>query len=110
MRKHSRKPEWQKGIAKERIGILFSLAGKEFGKHPERAHRYVELARRIGKRYNVKLGKELRGRFCRKCGHYLRAGLNSRVRTRASQQAVIVECRDCGNLMRFPYRREKGRG
>ena len=107
MRRPSRKPVWQKAIARERIGILFGLAEKEFLSHPQRSHRYAELARRIAKRYNVKLGKAHRRQICRKCGHYLKAGANCRIRTQAKQRALIVACLDCGNLMRFPYRRER---
>ena len=100
-----KKPVWQKGIAKERIEILFSLAGKEFITHPERSHRYVELARRIGKRYNIKMNKLYKQRFCKKCLHYLRQGSNSRVR--ASRGVVVVTCLDCGHVSRHPYQ-EKG--
>lgn len=109
MRKPSKKPEWQKTVAKERMGILFSLAERGFPSHPARAHRYVDLATRIGKRYNIKLKKEWRRKFCKHCLHYLVLGSNARVRTRPSQQAVVVECVDCGKVMRFPYRREKKR-
>ncbi len=102
MRKPGNKPEWQKRIARERIGILFSIAGKEFKKHPERSHRYVEIALKIGKRYNVRLGKDFRGMFCRKCGHYMKQGANSRTRTSGGR--LVVECRDCGNVSRRPYK------
>lgn len=106
MRVASRKPEWQKAIAWERMEILFSLAEKEFAVHPQRSNRYVELATRIAKRYNIKM-KERKGGFCRKCFHYLKPGVNCRVRTSAEQRAVIMTCGDCGHVMRFPYRREK---
>ena len=66
-RKPSRKQEWQKKIASERINILFRLASEEFKKHPERSNRYVELARKIGMRYNVRIPKLLKRRFCKKC-------------------------------------------
>ncbi len=101
------KPKWQKDIAKERIKILFDLAEKEFKEHPERSHRYVELARKIGMRYNVRIPRELKRKFCKKCHHYLVPGVNLRVRTRVSQQAVIMKCLDCGHVMRYPYRKEK---
>ena len=109
MRKSSRKPDWQKKIARERIGILFSLAKNEFSSHPERSNRYVQLAGRIGKRYNIKLGSR-EGSFCRKCMHFLVPGRNSRVRTSPRQEALIVKCLDCGSLSRHPYRREKASG
>jgi ribonuclease P protein subunit RPR2 len=105
MRKPTRKPPWQKSIAKERIDILFRLAAKEFESRPERSHRYVELARKIAKRYNIKLKKSHRRRLCRKCLHYLKPGANSRSRMRPAGGALTVTCLDCGNVMRFPCRR-----
>ena len=55
-RRPAKRPESWVRIAGERIDILLGLAGKEAKKHPERARRYVELARKIGMRYNVRLG------------------------------------------------------
>jgi len=98
-----KKPDWQTSIARERIEILFTLAGKAFSKHPKRSHRYVELARRIAKRYNIKLKKEQKRRMCKKCLHYLRAGTNARIRTRPSQGAIIVTCLDCDSVSRYPH-------
>ncbi|NIO19275.1 MAG: ribonuclease P [Candidatus Aenigmarchaeota archaeon] len=97
---------WQR-LAKERISILFEQAEKEFRKHPERSKRYVELARRIGMRYNVRIPKNLRRRFCKKCLSYLKPGVNCRVRMRKDRQAVVVTCSVCGNVSRHPYIKEK---
>lgn len=107
MRKSSAKPEWQKKSAMERIRKLFSRAEKEHKRHPERSRRYVELAVKIGMRYNVHIPKDLRKRFCRKCLSYLVPGENCRVRTSPKQRAVIIKCLECGNVSRHPYRREK---
>ena len=52
--KRGKRPNWMLNIAKERMDILFSLAEKEFIEYPERSHRYVELARKISTKYNVK--------------------------------------------------------
>ncbi len=106
-RKHAKKPEWQLSIAKERIGRLFALAESEFDSHPERSHKYVLLARKLAMRYNIRLPRELRRRSCRKCFKYLKPTITCRIRTSASQQAVIITCLECGNIMRFPYRKEK---
>jgi ribonuclease P protein subunit RPR2 len=102
-----KRPESWERIAKERIGILFSLAGKEFREHPERSKRYVELARKIGMRYNVRLTKEMKMRFCRKCLSYLKPGVNSRIRTNKDRQAVVLTCLECGHVSRYPYKEEK---
>ncbi len=102
-----KKPEKQVNIAKERIDILFSKAEKEFGKNPSLSHRWVGMARKIATRYNIRLPKELRRRLCKKCLHFLVPGKNCTVRTNTKQQAVVIKCLDCGNVMRFPYRKEK---
>lgn len=67
MRERTKKPVFQSRIAKERIEILLDLAKKEFKNHPERSKKYVELARKIGKRYNVRLTKKQKRSFCKKC-------------------------------------------
>jgi ribonuclease P protein subunit RPR2 len=101
------KPQSLQRIAKERISLLFRQAGKEFRRHPERSKRYVELARRIGMRYNVRIPKNLRRKFCPKCFSYLKPGVNCRVRAREEKQAVAVTCMVCGFVSRHPYIREK---
>lgn len=102
-----KKPESWKRIARERIDILFDEADKELKTHPERSKRYVELARKIGMRYNVRLGREKRMRFCSKCGSYLKPGVNCRVRVRPDKKAVTVTCLVCGEVSRRPYIKER---
>lgn len=107
MRTHALKPAWQMDIARERIQILFRLAEQEFARHPARAHRYVQLAQTIAKRYTVRLDRAQRRKLCRACRHFLQPGANARVRARPLQQAIVVTCLDCGSLKRLPYRREQ---
>ncbi len=106
-RRNRDKPKWQTDIAKERIAILFDLAEKEFKENKKYANRYVELARKIGMRYNVKIQKELKRKFCKHCKSYLVPGVNSVHRANTKQKAVEVLCKECGKKIRFPYRREK---
>ncbi len=108
-RSSGRKPGWQRDIAGERILILFGLAGREFKKHPERSKRYVQIARKIGMRYNVKIPADLKACFCKNCNSYLRPGVNCRARTNPAQKAVVIRCLGCGKIARHPYRREKKR-
>ena len=107
MVKRGRKPEVWKRIAKERVEILFELAEKEFKKYPERSKRYVELARKIGMRYNVRLTRKMKMRFCRRCLSYLKPGVNCRVRTRSDRKSVILTCMECGHVIRYPYIKEE---
>jgi ribonuclease P protein subunit RPR2 len=101
-----KKPEsWQR-IAKERMQILLMQAEREFEGHPERAKRYVRLAKKIGMRYNVRL-KGVKSKFCSKCFAPLKPGVNCRVRARKDKQSVVVTCLACGSVSRHPYIKEK---
>ncbi|MDI6806784.1 MAG: ribonuclease P protein component 4 [Candidatus Aenigmarchaeota archaeon] len=97
-----RKLAWQQKIAKERIVILFDLAEKEFEKHPERSKRYVELARKIGLRCNVRFPQQLKRKFCKSCNSLLIPGKSSSVRI--SRKALIVKCLGCNKVYRYPCR------
>jgi ribonuclease P protein subunit RPR2 len=97
MRKSS-KPEWQQRIAKERIEILIGLAEKELRKHPERSRRYIELLRKIGMRYNIRLPKELKKKFCKNCNTLLKPGLTST--TRVQNKTLTIKCMFCNKVYR----------
>jgi ribonuclease P protein subunit RPR2 len=100
----SKKPTWQQDIAKERIDILFNLAEKEFKKHPERSRRYVELARKIGLRYNIRFPKELKRKFCKNCNNLLKPGIGSQVRIDSKKRAIFIKCLKCNKIYRHPYK------
>lgn len=97
----------KKDIARERVSELFRMAGEEFNKNPERSHRYVELARKISMRHNVRIPKALKVNFCKYCYRYLKPGINSRKRVNPRQEAIITHCLECGRVSRIPYRKEK---
>lgn len=95
----------ERRIARERIEVLFRLAEEEARRDKlHRADRYAQLARRIGMRYNVPLPRPYRRRVCRSCGAYLAPGKRATVRLRPSR--VVVTCRTCGRVYRYPHRRE----
>jgi ribonuclease P protein subunit RPR2 len=96
----------ERRIASERMAVLFTLAEKEAVAGREaRARRYIELARKIGMRYNVRVAPEFRRRFCKKCLAYLLPGTNARVRV--GRGRLVVTCLACGTIQRMPYRAEK---
>ena len=92
-------------IAEERMDILFSQAEIEFNEHPERSHRYVELARKISKKYNIKIPQKWNRRYCKKCYKFLYPGHNSTIRL--INQEVNIICGECGHVMKIPYTKEK---
>jgi ribonuclease P protein subunit RPR2 len=89
----------RKKIARERIAILFEHAERFFPEHPEWSDRCVERARKIAMRERVRIPREYRRRFCRRCNAYLVPGINMRVRVHGGK--VIVTCRVCGNQRRY---------
>jgi len=100
-----RKPQKWIGIAKERIQILFEQA-KKAGTQA-RSDRYVFLARKIAMRYNIHIPKELKRRFCKKCGHHFAHNGDVVVRTNPKTKAVEYLCKGCGKITRYGYGREK---
>lgn len=96
----------ERRVATERMGILFRLAEREaLLRHGARARRYVDLARRIGMRYNVRMPAEFKRRFCKGCGAYLVPAVNARVRV--TRGRIIVTCMECAAVQRVPFRREQ---
>ncbi len=81
-------------ISLERVYRLFELAEKEFPKHPERSKRYVELARKIGTKNRVTIPAELKTKFCKKCGAFLKKGKNSK--ETVSGKILEIKCLECG--------------
>jgi len=94
-----------KTIAVERIQRLFELAEEVFEKRPELADRYVKLAWRITTRYNIRLPRDLKRKFCRKCLSFWRPGVSCRVRIR--QSSVTITCLRCGRVIRLPFESKK---
>ena len=102
MRKRTKKPVFQSRIAKERIEILIDLAKKEFKNHPERSKKYVELARKIGKRYNVRLTKEQKRSFCKKCNQLLIPNETSETIIDSIKKVVNIKCKNCSYIYKYP--------
>ena len=87
-------------IARERIRILFKQAEAIFLKNPTRANRYVELARKIAMKVNIRLTKPQKRKFCSHCYTYLKTGTNARIRTR--DKKLIIYCQKCKKYTRIP--------
>jgi len=87
--------------------LLFHLAEREaLRQRGDRARRYVDLAQRIGMRYNVHMPPRLKRRFCKQCHAYLIPPANARVRV--ARGRVTTTCLQCGAVERIPYVRERG--
>ncbi len=104
-RTRGKKPEYQMNIAKERIDILLGLADKELKGHPERTKRYVELARKIGTRYNIRLDKEQKRTFCKSCNIILKQGVTSKQRIEDGK--IVIKCLECNKIYRYPFKKRE---
>lgn len=103
--RRGRRQKWMIKIAEERINILFNHAEEEITRNPERSNRYVQMARNIAQKYNLKIKPTWNHSYCKNCNQFLRPGLNSQVRL--SNSSIIIKCLECGELRRIPYIYEK---
>ncbi|MAF89061.1 MAG: ribonuclease P [archaeon] len=103
-----RQKKGDKLVVQERISRLFSLSRRVFKESPELSNRYVKLARDLGMRFRVKIPTKYKKEYCKKCHTYLKPGVSSKIRLSQNRQSkVMVSCLACGNIMRYPYSREK---
>jgi ribonuclease P protein subunit RPR2 len=91
-------------IGEERIARLMDLSVEALrsGK-PDRARRYVEIARRIGMKTRVTMPKDRR--FCKGCLVPLVPGLSCTVRLNGGLMSTT--CTLCGKVRRIPYTKER---
>jgi ribonuclease P protein subunit RPR2 len=97
------KPIGQIKIAKERIAILIEEASRVHTTRPDLARRYFQLAKKIGMRYNVRIPRQAKRKFCKYCFSYLAEGW------RFKKGRASVVCRNCGKIIRYPYKPKKTR-
>jgi ribonuclease P protein subunit RPR2 len=98
MGRRSQTPE-TKRLARERIALLFDRAREFFPEDPRASDRCVDLARRIAMRQRVRIPRELRRRFCRRCSAYFVPGSTLRVRVRHG--TVVTTCLRCSAHRRY---------
>lgn len=93
-------------IVLERIPILFKKARKVFDKEPVLAQHYVNLARKMCMRYNVRLPPEFRRMICRHCKGFILPGKNCTVRIKQEREThLVTTCLICGKHMRIPLKK-----
>lgn len=95
-----------RAIAIERINVLLDMADRAaIGGDLDKADRYVEMARSIGMRTNVRIPREKKRRFCKYCYAYLLPGRTSKVRVNSKSGRVEVTCIKCERIMYYPCKR-----
>ena len=67
-------------------------------KNPEKSARYFEIAKEIGMRNKVKLGKE-KQIFCKFCNAPL-----SELEIRLKNGERVISCKKCGKARKIPFK------
>ncbi len=97
-----------KRIALQRVHTLFGLAKEVIREDPELAQRYIQIARRIAMRTQLKLPKEYRRLICRKCKSFILPGVNCRIRIQHRREPhMVITCLNCGGHTRIPLKRRE---
>jgi ribonuclease P protein subunit RPR2 len=94
-----------KQIARERIEVLLNRALESMHANAELAQRYVEIAKKIGMRYKVRIPKQRKLFLCRGCKKFLVPGINCRVRIQQKREPhLALTCLECKHVKRIPLR------
>ena len=97
-------------MAIQRIRRLFRLAREIITEDPALAQRYVNMARKVAMTARVRLPKEYRHQVCRHCKSFILPGVNCRVRIKQRREPhLVITCLNCGEQMRIPLRKRKGK-
>lgn len=99
-----RRKNLEKDIAYDRIETLIDRAREYMYDDYKLAKRYVFLAKRIAERYRLKIPKELKLIFCKKCLYPYRP---DKFRVRTNKSRVVITCLNCGEERRVPIRPTK---
>lgn len=99
---YKRDEEKFKGLAEERVEILFGLAKTDT---EESAKDYVKSAIKIAKFCNLRLGNK-KGLFCRQCQTFFNSE-NSRVRLNSKKKRTEILCLRCGYKRSYGYGKER---
>ena len=91
-------------IAKERISILLPLAIDMHGKDPGLARMYVQRAFDIKKKFRVRISREEKFSFCRKCLAPWIPGRTVSISFDRRNKRVIYSCNMCGNQSALKYK------
>ena len=96
-----------KKLALERVTILLKEAEQAFNVDKELANSYVNKARKIAMKVNLKIPSDLKRKFCKHCNSFLVPGKNLRVRTK--NKMVVYYCLECKRFSKFRLKSKKSK-
>lgn len=102
-RRRKRDKKLEKRIAKKRIEKLFSMATKNALKGSlNYADRYVDIARKISMRYQIRIPDEFKHLFCKNCYSYMLPNITCRRRIKRGK--IVIFCKKCNEYTRIPIK------
>lgn len=95
----------RKKVASERIKELLELS--EIC-HDDKtlATNSIKTAVAISKRHKIRISKNYKKKYCKKCFNVFIP--NKTVRIRTGKGKITITCLNCGHIKRIPYIKEKG--
>lgn len=94
-------------LAMQRISWLFDLSLDAVRRNNiELARRYVKILIAISRKANMRLPQSIKHSICKKCYAPLLPGVTANIRLKSDGKSsrIIVKCRHCGWIYRYPYK------
>lgn len=96
------KKKIQNYYAKKNIDKLFNLLDSRFYKDFD--SKYIDEIKKFSTSFNIRLTREQKLKFCRKCNTYLSSKENTKkIRINPKLSAIEHICQNCGNIRRFKF-------
>lgn len=93
-----------KDTVRERIAHLLEEARSSFRQHPERSERYLKLLWKLVQKYKVRLTREQKLSFCKKCFTLWVPGRNVEISFDQRNSVLEYKCKKCGFRRRLKYK------
>lgn len=91
----------QKQLANHNIEHFFLLLDKRF--YPKYDEKYVKEILELSKSFNIRLTREQKLKFCKKCHVHWSANTRE-IRLNSMLKCKEYICKNCGFVRRFPYK------
>lgn len=91
----------QLNFAEQNIEIFFNLLDKRF--KPKFDKHYIREIKKISQSFNIRLKREEKLKFCRKCETYWNSETRE-IRFNSKTHTKEYVCKNCGFIRRFKYK------
>lgn len=93
-----------KETVRKRIAHLLDEARASFKKHPERSERYLRLIWKLLEKYKVRLTREQKLSFCKRCFTLWVPGRNVEIFFDQRNSIIEYTCKKCGFKRKLKYK------